>query len=352
MQTIHKLSFLAVLIFTMSSCEHAQKENTGVNPEIIPVKVLNIEDGIGKTGIASSGQFTTDDEVVLSFKTGGVINQIMVNEGDAVKEGQIVATLVLTEIQAQVQQAQLGVEKAQRDYNRVLSLYRDSVATLEQVQNVRTSLDLAKQQLNVAQFNKGYSVIRAPKSGYVLKKMANVGQVVAAGAPILQTNGAYTASWILRVPLNDLDWTAVRTGDKATVTIESAPEVKIDGIVSRKSEAVDATAGTLSVDIKLLTTPKAVASGMFGRATITPAQPNTTAQKGWTIPFDAILDGDGNSGFVFVTSDDKTAQKVKISVAAMDKHGVVVSKGIEHGQKLIVSGSAYLTDNSLIKIIQ
>ena len=91
----------------------------------------------------------------------------------------MLATLQLTEINAQVQQAQLGVDKALRDYNRTLNLYHDSVATLEQVQNVKTGLDLARQQLSAVQFNRGYATIRAPKSGFVLKKMADAGQVVS-----------------------------------------------------------------------------------------------------------------------------------------------------------------------------
>ncbi|MGY0039503.1 biotin/lipoyl-binding protein [Pedobacter sp. NJ-S-72] len=77
--------------------------------------------------IAVSGQFTTDDEVLLSFKTGGIINSLLVKEGDAVKKGQLLATLNLTEINAQVQQTQLSYEKAKRDYQRTKNLYSDSV---------------------------------------------------------------------------------------------------------------------------------------------------------------------------------------------------------------------------------
>jgi RND family efflux transporter MFP subunit len=352
MKTIYTLALFAAFAFTLSSCGHKQKETTGLNPDRIPVKVQSIEKGLSTAPIVVSGQFTTDDEVVLSFKTGGVINQILVKEGDAVQQGQVLATLVLTEIDAQAQQAQLGVEKAQRDYNRVLNLYKDSVATLEQVQNAKTGLDLARQQLSAAQFNKGYSIIRAPKSGFVLKKMANVGQVVGAGTPVLQTNGAHTANWVLRVGLNDADWAAIKAGDKATVSMESVSGAQIEGIVSRKSEGVDAATGSFSADIKLTGKPQAIAAGMFGKAVITPSQTNNVATAGWTVPYDAILDGDGSTGFVFVTSDDKVAHKVKVSVASMDKNGVTITGGLERAGKLIVSGSAYLADNSPIKIIK
>lgn len=352
MKISYTLTLLGALILGLSACGHQQKEMGRLAPDRIPVRLQSVAGSGNNAPITVSGQFTTDDEVILSFKTGGVINQILVKEGDAVKQGQVLATLLLTEIDAQVQQAQLGVDKAQRDYNRALNLYKDSVATLEQVQNAKTGLDLARQQVSAAQFNKGYSVIRAPKSGFVLKKMANAGQVVAAGTPVLQTNGAHAANWILRVGLNDADWATVKTGDKATITIGSATSTSLEGIVSRKSEGVDAATGSFTADIKLAGKPQAIAAGMFGKATIIPSQTNTGTQTGWTIPYDAILDGDGSTGYVFVTSDEKVAHKVQVAIAAMDKNGVTVTGGLERGARLIVSGSAYLADNSPIKVIR
>ena len=66
--------------------------------------------------IQTSGLFTTDDETYLAFKTGGIIEKIYVKEGDAIRKGQLLATLNLTEIEAQVAQARLSFEKAKRDF--------------------------------------------------------------------------------------------------------------------------------------------------------------------------------------------------------------------------------------------
>ena len=150
-----RFAYIPLILIILAGASCGKKTSVAVNPsDIIPVKLIPIEKGNSNDPIAVSGQFTTDDEVVLSFKTAGVINQVFVKEGDAVSQGQVLATLQLTEINAQVQQAQLAVDKAMRDYNRSLNLYHDSVATREQVQNVKTGLDLARQQLNAAQFNR------------------------------------------------------------------------------------------------------------------------------------------------------------------------------------------------------
>jgi multidrug efflux pump subunit AcrA (membrane-fusion protein) len=68
-----------------------------------------------------SGQFTTDDEVMLSFKTTGIINKIYVKEGDAIQRGQLLATLNLTEIDASLEQARLALEKSTRDHQRIMN---------------------------------------------------------------------------------------------------------------------------------------------------------------------------------------------------------------------------------------
>ena len=75
---------------------------------------------------------------------------MLVKEGDRVKKGQLLDTLKSTEIAAQVQQVNLALEKAQRDYQRASKLYKDSVATLEQLQNAKTGVDIARQNLQQA----------------------------------------------------------------------------------------------------------------------------------------------------------------------------------------------------------
>jgi multidrug efflux pump subunit AcrA (membrane-fusion protein) len=95
----------------------------------------------------------SDLESKPAFKTGGVIERTFFKEGDHVQEGQLLATLHMAEINAQVDQARKGVEKTTRDLARVKNLYADSVATLEQYQNVQTANDVSNETLKIALFN-------------------------------------------------------------------------------------------------------------------------------------------------------------------------------------------------------
>jgi len=331
------------------ACNNASEQhNNTLATDTIAVQLMELKQKNSSNAITVSGQFTTDDEVMLSFKTSGIISSLNVKEGDQVKKGQLLASLNPMEINAQVQQAELAVEKARRDFRRTENLYKDSVATLEQLQNGKTTLQQAIQQLNISKFNRQYSEIRAPKDGFILRKLANAGQYITPGTPVLETNGAESGKWMLRVSLSDQEWAQVKLKDRAQLQTSALPGQELEGIVSRKSEGVDAATGTFTADITLIgKRPQAIAAGMFGKASISPSA--TASHNGnWQIPYEALLDGDGNNAYVFITQDQHTAQKVKVTVASIEKNTVTISAGLEDARALIISGSAYLTDKSPI----
>ncbi len=341
--------FILIAVVLMQSCSNSNGKNESASPaaEVIPVRVINITQEELQPVIQTSGLFTTDDETYLAFKTGGIIEKMYVKEGDAIRRGQLLATLNLTEIEAQVAQARLSFEKARRDFARVENLYKDSVATLEQFQNARTGMEVASRQLDAANFNRSYSEIRSVANGFVLRKMASEGQVISPGAPVFLTNGAGQGKWILRTGVSDREWSAISIGDKAVVTTDALEGKLYEATVTRKSEGTDAMNGSFMVELTLQTPGKGLASGLFGKATIK----GSRTQRVWKIPYDALLDGDAQSGFVFVSDDNKTAHRVPVVVGGIEKDQVIILSGLEEAKTLIISGSAYLKDNSSIKII-
>jgi RND family efflux transporter MFP subunit len=350
------LFFLLTISITLSmaSCTARTEPVRKIESEIIPVKTIPLEQTNTTAAVDVSGQFTTDDEVMLSFKTTGIIDKIYVKEGDAIQKGQLLATLNLTEIDASLQQARLASEKATRDHQRLINLFNDSVATLEQVQNAKTIMDLATQQLNSVQFNRRFSEIRAEADGYVLRKLVNDGQQVSSGSAVLETNGAGSGKWILRTGVTDRQWAAIKIGDPAEIGIASSKGKPVAGKVTRKSESADPANGLFGIDITISgNKPGAIATGMFGNGVITTAASNNSHKQepeSWSVPYEALLDGDGSSGYVFVTNDNKTARRIKVVIAGMEKDHVIISQGLENAGSLIISGSAYLTDKSPITI--
>lgn len=343
------LSVIAVLALAIQSCTDSKGENQRIpkRAEPIPVKVLELKKSSIPHVIHASGQLSTDDETYLGFKTGGVVQSVFVKEGDAIKKGQLLAKLDLTEISAAVSQARFAFEKAERDYQRAKNLYQDSVATLEQLQNAETGLSVAREQLQAANFNRNLSEIHATANGYVLKKFVNPGQIVGPGEPVVLTNGAQSSNWKLKVGVSDKQWAAISIRNTATVSIDAFPGESFQASVTRKSEAADSQTGSFVVELTIDSDGRKLAKGMFGAADI---QVGNTGSS-WAVPYEAVLDADGSQGFVFVTSDENVARKQNVTIESFDGASVRISKGLEGAKALIVAGSAYLTDGSPIEIV-
>lgn len=334
----------------LSSCGAKGKpkaELPGLEP--IPVKLGKVEQLNAQRPVNVSGLLGTENDVRLSFKTGGIIQRIHVKVGDPVRSGQLLATLDLTEINAGMSQAQLGFEKAQRDLNRVTALHRDSVATLEMLQNAQTGLEFARQTLASATFNKQHSEIRATANGFVLAKVMNEGELAGPGMPVLAISATSGQSqWVLKVGLADREWSLVQVGDSATVQLDAYPGRSFSGKLTRKSLGADPYSGAFQAEIAIDLGDAKPAAGLFGQATIYPS----AQARYWLLPYEAVLEADGEDAFVFVTADRKVARKVPVKVAFLDKDRIAISGGLESYAEVIVTGSAFLGDKSPITIAQ
>lgn len=147
--------------------------------------------------------------------------------------------------------------------------------------------------------------------------------------------------------MDDSEWGTLKIGDKASITTDALKGRVLQAYVSRKSEAIDPETGTFTIHLAIKNSAgHNLAAGLFGKAEIFPS----SKSNNWKIPYDALLDGDGDHGFVFITNDNKQAQKVKVKIAQITSDDIWISSGLENAKSLIVSGNAYLKDQSQIQV--
>ena len=128
----------------------------------------------------------------------------MSGRGREVSAGEVLAVLDLSEISAQVSQADIGLEKALRDMNRARNLYKDSVVTLELFQNAKSAYELAVAQKQIADFNLQHSRIKAPSDGKIMKILVETNEVIGPGYPAILFASTEN-DWVVRTPLTDKD---------------------------------------------------------------------------------------------------------------------------------------------------
>lgn len=343
------IKFIAIAAIALLAACGAKKEevNPLENMEVIPVKVAAVSSQNVSVDITATGLVTTENQALYSFKIGGVIDKVYVTDGQYFKKGQLLASLKSSEISSNVDLAKLAYDKAKRDYERVQKLYADSVATGVQLQDAKTGMDAAEKQLDIATFNSRYANIYANADGFVTKKMANEGEIIGPGLPVLVINETQGSNdWVLRLGVSDAEWAAVEEGQLATVGIDAFPDKTFTGKVSKKSLAADQNSGSFQIEVKLDLNGSKPAVGMFGKATIA----GNAARQMTAIPYDALIEANGSKAFVFVPEGTNKVKKVPVVVSSFNKDKVFIASGLEGVAQIVVSNSAFLNENSIITI--
>jgi membrane fusion protein, multidrug efflux system len=338
---------LGATLWMCSKHENKETAKPVVDESTISVKLAPVKSGDYSLPIISSGLISTEIESRLSFKAGGIISRIYVTEGQSVSAGQVLATLDLTEIDAQVSQSKNSLEKVKRDLDRAKRLYADSAATLEQVQNAETAFNVADESFRIASFNRRYATIQASSSGKVIKKFVNEGELVSPGTPVLMVNSSGKNDWIVKIGLPDVDWVRVKKGDKVKVTTDAYPGIAFDAAVNIINEGADPVNGLYLVEVKINPQGKRLASGLFARVEIIPAE----SQSLKSIPIESLIEGDGKNAFVFVVNQDqKTVSKVPVRIAYLEQKEAVIISGLEKVSEVVNEGSAFLTEFSSVTV--
>jgi RND family efflux transporter MFP subunit len=342
------LAGFAATCVTISACNSKSKA-AEVTEDVIAVKVQPVSASEYAPVLKYSGSMASTTEARLSFKVGGIISKIYVKEGDHVVKGQLLATLDLTEINAQVQQAAQGVEKVQRDVNRVQHLYADTVATLEQVQNTNTQLQVAQENLRIARFNQQYAQIRATENGTIVKKLMNEGELAGPGTPVLMFNGTAGNDWVMRFGVSDKDWAVLKKGDKAQVALDAYPAKTFTGIITEIAQGADVASGTYEIEVKVLPNGARFAAGLFGTVQLQPAAEQTVT----LVPVEALAEANDKTGYIYtINADGKTVTKNKVSIAFLENNKAAVVSGLNQVHEVITDGVGYLTDKSVVKVIK
>lgn len=312
-----------------------------------PVRIQRASNGPAVPPIDTNGAVATKYEMRLSFKMGGVVRRIHVQEGDRVKEGQRLAEIELTEVGAQVEQARQMAEKAERDLKRGENLYADQVISLEQLQDLRTQASIAAAQYKSAQFNLGYSVITAPRDGLVLRKLVEERELVPAGTPVL-VFGESDAGYVVKAALADREIVNVKLGDKGEIRMDAFPGRTMTGTIVEIASAADERSGMFPIEVQFDAPPPRLVSGLVARLRLTPH----SESPGLTyIPMAALVEGDGDRASVFVVKDG-TAQRRNVRVAFITADSIALESGIATGEQVVTDGALFLENGERVEVLR
>jgi RND family efflux transporter MFP subunit len=310
----------------------------------VPVRLAAVERGPVAHPIRAAGVVATKDGWDLSFKVGGLLARVDVRDGERVARGQVLARLDATELSSAVRQAREALEKARRDAGRNGELAAAGSVPRAAAEDARTAQALAEAQLAAAEFNLRHATLVAPDDGWVDHRLAEPGEVVAPGRSVLRVSGT-GRGFVVRAALPERDVLDVRPGTAAAVTLDADPGHPLSGRVTEIGRTAARGTGTYEIEIALEAGARALPSGLTAKVELARTVPAQGA-----VPLAAVVDGDGDTGAVFVVAQG-VARRVPVRLALLEGDRAVLAAGVDGIDRVVSEGAPRLTDGARVVVV-
>jgi RND family efflux transporter MFP subunit len=379
---------MALPCFVFIGCSEKQADSAPVaTASIAPV----VRGDLSST-LTVAGEFQPYQEVELHAKVSGYIRRINVDIGDRVKNGQVIATLEVPELTAQVAgsqaevrhsqseiaRAQSGVALAEANYAAVHAAYtrlseaskqRPGLVAEQELDDSRardldaqakinvakSALEATKEQLGISQADnqrvqslKDYSVVTAPFTGVITMRYADVGSLIQAGTasntqsmPVVKV--AQSDLLRLRMPVPEEDVPFIKIGGDVSIKLQATGKT-FTGKIIRFTRELSPSTRTMLAEVDVPNPDLTLSTGMTAQTTIVlQAQKNVL-----TVPAGAVLKGDSQASVLIVDADNKI-QKVLVALGIQSPDRIEITQGLSEHQSVIVSGQTNYQPGQVVR---
>ena len=342
--------------------ETAKTDKAGAAPAASPavkaaltVTAVQPSNGSLALKLAANGNVAAWQEASIGAEASGLrLTQVLVNVGDSVKKGQLLATFAGDAVQADVAQAKASLMEAQANAldaaanaERARTLQNTGALSTQQINQYLTAEKTAAARVQAAQATLSAqgvrtqnTQVRAPDNGVISARGATVGAVVGGGTELFRMIRGGRLEWRAEVTSNEI--ASIKPGAKATVTAASGAQV--EGTVRTVAPTIDAATRNALVYVDLPANA-GVKAGMFAKGEFALGSANAL-----TLPQQALVLRDGFTYAMRVEANNKVTQ-VKLETGRRVGDSVEIKQGAKSGDRFVASGSSFLADGDTVKVV-
>lgn len=337
------------------------------------VEVVPIETGIISDQIRSFGTIEAEDVVSVTPQVSDRVTEILVDLGDEISQGQVMARIrdvsfrdAVEQAEAQMRQARTALERDSTQFERQKKLYDQDLISQTEFEEFRATYlssqaqyESARAALTQSREDLANTEIRSPVDGVVLERMISEGDVATTGQAAFEV--ANLTGYKTRVYLPRQDWQEVQVGQEVSFSLSNRSSELGQGIVSRKSPRLDPTTGLGEVVISFTETGSPVSQGALVQARI-----NLETHKDVVvIPRSALVEKvetyiEPETGTIelersysaFVATNDTLAERRQLELGIEQGDRIEIISGLAEGEGLIITGQSNLEDSSRIRVAQ
>jgi RND family efflux transporter MFP subunit len=352
--TIAGPSVLVVAALGLAGCSQEKAE---VRDIIRPVKVVEIGKTQTTRELDYSGSVRARTEMNLGFRVAGKVTERLVDIGQHVTSGDVLARIDPSDYELSVKSAEANLDAAERQVEtvdlakkRAEQLYDKNFAPKSQLEQATLTYnqavatrDSARSQLAQARNQVGYTDLKAGQDGIVTAVSADVGQVVGAGTPVMTVAVDGEKEVLIAVP--EMDIAEFRLGKDVKASFWSDAALTLAGKVREVAGSADQQSRTFAVRISLPNDPR-VLLGMTANI----QAPVGGKQQMVSIPLSALAEKDGQKIVWTVDRNGDTVHQRPIRVADFTADGVNVADGLQPGDVVVAAGTQFMTENLKVKL--
>jgi membrane fusion protein (multidrug efflux system) len=311
----------------------------------VPVKVTTIDVGEISFYLLFSATVEAEETVDVFSQATGLVKQVFSEEGDRVREGQILVKLVDEELKLSEAEARLTFQRLEGNFKRREEIYNKNLLSKEEYEREKFDLEQAKLRWQKASLALNRAEVKSPVGGIISERFVKLGDRVAPGGSKLYTL-VNMKSLISRVHVPGRELRNLSAGQPAMITTDFLPDQKFKGEILRISPVVDPASGTIRVTLGITDEDGQLRPGMFVNTHIVTA----THEQAVLVPKRAVIYDDGLP-HVFAV-EDSTASKIQLKVGFEDSDHLEVLAGVKQGDRIVVVGQNGLKDKAKIRIIE
>lgn len=341
MKSINQIA-LALTAVMLSAC-NAENNKGQAADEAVRVEVTQVKAATADRTSRYSGTVEEESGSLLSFAVGGTVSRVLVDEGDRVGKGQLIATLDTEQLTHNHASAQAALAQAEDAYRRMEELHgKGSLPEIKWVE-AQTALQRARASEQMARKQLADCRLYAPFSGVISKKFAEKGQNVGAGTQIAKLVAVGRMKVKISVPESEM--AQISVGQKADVTIEALGGTSMQATVTEKGVAADPLSRSYDVKLSLPKADRKLLPGMVADVALR----SGNASMVCILPAHIVQIDEKNNEFVWLAVGGKAVKRI-VTVGGFTADGVTVTGGLADGDMVITAGAQKVSEGMRVEI--
>ena len=308
----------------------------------LPVVTANVVRETVSSFLVATTTLSAERSLDVVARAGGEVVEVLVEEGDAVREGQLLAQLDPSDARLALAEAQAHYDNIQREYNRTVELAEHGGVTDQELENQRYQIELRTIALERSRQQLTDTEIRSPITGIVGERSVEPGATISANARVFHVLDPDPLLAVIHIP--DASRQSLRAGQG--VRIQAAGGVQAGGVIDRISPVVDAESGTVKVTVEL--DAAGMAAGMLVPGSFVTVQvPTETRPNALVVPKRSILLERDQS--IVYRVQEGVAMRTPVAVGLSAQDLVEITSGLSVGDAVVTVGHESLRDGAQVR---